>query len=259
MAKIEQLNKAELVEYCKNIGLETDRKTKKMLLKEAQECNCNEIKQAIQAGKGYDLLTEKIKILAEEYATNLKSKIITRKEEMKTDDTSHYLIYKILGISTIEGQLIDEYQNTGRFLYNYAGSFLEDAASLCLTFKNSNGGKTIIPNNQSLKPKNFEIDFLDGKNAIEIKWRDATTDGDHITKEHTRVKAIENHGYIPIRLMFYYPQREQAIRIQETLKTIYKGLKGQYYGGEEAWQFIKNYSGYDLKEILIKIAKDGAK
>jgi hypothetical protein len=54
--------------------------------------------------------------------------------------------------------------------------------------------------------------------------------------------------------MFYYPQREQAIKIQETLKTIYTGVKGQYYGGEEAWEFIKNYTGFDLKEILTKIA-----
>lgn len=54
--------------------------------------------------------------------------------------------------------------------------------------------------------------------------------------------------------MFYYPQREQALKIQATLKTIYEGVKGQYYGGEEAWEFIKNYSGFDLKKILTKIA-----
>ena len=54
--------------------------------------------------------------------------------------------------------------------------------------------------------------------------------------------------------MFYYPQREQAIRIQSTLKTIYEGVNGQYYGGEEAWEFIKNYSGFDLKYILTEIA-----
>lgn len=54
--------------------------------------------------------------------------------------------------------------------------------------------------------------------------------------------------------MFYYPQREQAIRIQSTLKTIYQGVKGEYYGGEEAWTYIKNYTSYDLKDILTKIA-----
>ena len=264
MAKIERLNKPELVEYCNNIGLDTNGKSKNILMEEALKYGDDEIKEAIKAGKGLELLTNKMEILAEEYATNLNSKIENRKEEMKADDNSHYLIYRVLGISTNEGQLIDEYQNTGRFLYKYAGSFLEDAASLCLKFKNVDGGKTLVENNHGQRPKTFEIDFLDGNNAIEIKWRDATTDGDHITKEHTRVKSIESHGHVPIRVMFYYPQREQAIKIQATLKTVYEGVKGQYYGGEEAWEFIKNYSGYDLKDILTNIAnkrtpEDGAK
>ncbi len=254
MAKIERFNKNELVNYCKSIGLETKGIAKKILIEEAQNYGNDEIRQAIKDGNGYNLLSSKMELLAEEYSSNLYSKIVNRKEEMKSDDNSHYLIYRVLGITTKEGQLIDEYQNTGRFLYKYAGSFLEDAASLCLKFKNVEGGKFLVENNQGQRPKIFEIDFLDGNNAIEIKWRDATTDGDHITKEHTRVKAIVSHGHIPIRVMFYYPQREQAIRIQATLKTIYKGVKGQYYGGEEAWEFIENYSGFDLKEILTQIA-----
>jgi len=254
MAKIERYNKRELVNYCKRIGIETTGKGKNILIKEAHEYGDNEIREAIDNGKGLNLLTRKIEALAEDYATNLNSKIENRKAEMKADDLSHYLIYRVLGITTTEGQLIDEYQNKGRFLYKYAGSLLEEAASLCLKFKNINGGKTLIDNNQGQRPKTFEIDFLDGNNAIEIKWRDATTDGDHITKEHTRVKAIESYGHIPIRVMFYYPQREQAKKIQATLKTIYTGVNGQYYGGEEAWAFIKKYTGFDLKEILKQIA-----
>lgn len=254
MAKIERLTKPQLVEYCKNIGLETSGKSKSILIDEVLQYDNNEIKEAIEAGNGLDLLIDKMEVLAEEYATNLSYKIQNRKQEMKADDNSHYLIYRVLGITKSEGQLIDEYQNTGRFLYKYAGSFLEEAASLCLKFKNIDGGKTLVKNNLGLRPKTFEIDFLDGNNAIEIKWRDATTDGDHITKEHTRVKSIESHNFVPIRVMFYYPQREQAIRIQSTLKTIYEGVNGQYYGGEEAWEFIKNYSGFDLKYILTDIA-----
>ncbi|MEQ6122298.1 ApaLI family restriction endonuclease [Reichenbachiella sp. MALMAid0571] len=80
-------------------------------------------------------LKEKIKNLAEEYSSNLKEKIEKRKEDMKADDNSHYLIYRVLGIATKEGELIDIYQNTGRFLYKYAGSFLEEAATLSLNFK----------------------------------------------------------------------------------------------------------------------------
>ena len=159
-----------------------------------------------------------------------------------------------MGISDKRGQLIDEYQNTGRFLYKYAGSFLEEATVLCFKFNNLKGKRTLVDNTVGSKPKTFEIDFLDGNNAIEIKWRDATTDGDHITKEHTRVECITSYGYKPIRVMFYYPQRKQATKIQKILATYYKGVNGEYYGGDDAWEFVKNYTGYDLLEILTSIA-----
>jgi hypothetical protein len=203
-----------------------------------------------------DDLTEKIKSLAKLYATNLKEKIETRLIEMKADDNSHYLIYRVLGITFKEGQFIDSYQNTGRFLYKYAGSFLEDATILCLKYKFPEGIKTKIENTRGRTPKTFEIDFLNGIDAVEVKWRDSTTDGDHITKEHTRVKVIREKGYKPIRVMFYYPQREQAIRIQETLKTLYKGVAGEYYGGDQSWEYLKTYTGVDLKAILIEIANE---
>ena len=59
MAKIERLNKPELVEYCKSIGLETTGKSKDILMEEAQKYGDNEIKEAIEAGKGLELLTKK--------------------------------------------------------------------------------------------------------------------------------------------------------------------------------------------------------
>ncbi len=201
-------------------------------------------------------LVQNIKNLAQVYSANLKRKIEARTEEMKADDNSHYLIYRVLGITFEQGQLIDSYQNTGRFLYKYAGSFLEEAATLCLNYKFPDGVKTKVENSLGERPKTFEIDFLNASDAIEVKWRDATTDGDHITKEHTRVQVIRAHGYKPIRIMFYYPQREQAIKIQQTLKTLYAGVKGEYYGGEEAWDYIKAYSGVDLKLILTEIANE---
>ncbi len=203
-----------------------------------------------------DELEKQIRDLAESYSSNLSDKIQTRRTDMKADNNSHYLIYRVLGITEKEGELIDVYQNTGRFLYKYAGSFLEEAATLCLNFRFPEGMKTRIENTLGQRPKTFEIDFLNGNDAIEVKWRDATTDGDHITKEHTRVRVIGNHGYKPIRIMFYYPQRDQAIRIQETLRTLYAGVGGAYYGGDEAWQFMKEYTGVDLKTILTAIANE---
>lgn len=201
-------------------------------------------------------IKEKIKNLAEKYANNLKIQIDTRMEEMKDDDKSHYLIYKVLGIANNEGYLIDLYQNKGRFLYKYAGSFLEEATKLCFLSKFPESATVKITNTLGLRPKTFEIDCLEGNNAIEIKWRDATTDGDHITKEHTRIKVIHAAAYIPIRIMFYYPNREQAIKIQNTLETLYKGIGGEYYQGDNAWNYVKNRTGIDLKNILEEIAKE---
>ncbi|MBP7846217.1 MAG: ApaLI family restriction endonuclease [Candidatus Pacebacteria bacterium] len=200
-------------------------------------------------------IDEKILDLSERYTKTLRQKMTERITEMESDDNSHYLLYRVLGIATAEGKLIDEYQNMGRFLYKYAGSFLEEAAILCFEEKFSKAERKVrIPNTLGSKPVTFEIDCLVGKDAYEIKWRDATTDGDHITKEHTRVKNIKNAGYKPIRIMFYYPNRAQAIRIQETLKTIYAGVGGDYYFGDSAWKIIKKQTGVDLLAILEKIA-----
>ena len=196
-----------------------------------------------------------IKELADKYANELKNQVILRENEMELDDNSHYLIYKVLGITDKEGRLIDLYQNKGRFLYKYAGSFLEQATTICMQYKYPNAeGKVRIGNTEGQKPKHFEIDFLVNNIAHEIKWRDATTDGDHITKEHTRVKAIHNLGYKPVRIMFYYPNRIQAIKVQQTLETVYKGIGGEYFYGDNAWKYVQSFTGINLLEILTNIA-----
>ena len=205
-------------------------------------------------------IQEKILALSEKYSKTLRQKMTGRITEMEADNNSHYLIYRVLGIATEEGKLIDEYQNMGRFLYKYAGSFLEEAAILCFEEKFPKTQRKLrIPNKLGSRPVTFEIDCLVGKDAYEIKWRDATTDGDHITKEHARVKNIKNAGYKPIRIMFYYPNCTQAIRIQETLKTIYAGVSGEYYFGKGAWEIIKKKTGVDLLSILEKIADQKSK
>jgi hypothetical protein len=198
-----------------------------------------------------------IRVLALKYAKELKSKMDDRAIEMEEDDTSHYLIYRVLAISDDEGRLIDIYQNKGRFLYKYAGSFLEEAAKLCFLERFPDSGSLRIQNTIGSRPRTFEIDCLvEGKRAIEIKWRDATTDGDHITKEHTRLQAIAAAGYQPVRIMFYYPNRTQAVRVQQTLETLYHGVNGEYFYGEAAWRYVHGHTGVDLKSILEEIAAE---
>jgi hypothetical protein len=197
---------------------------------------------------------------ADECARQLKEKIDERVEDMDEDDKSHFLIYQVLGVSDEEGHLIDVYQNKGRFLYRYAGSFLENAAKLCFKSVYPDSGALRIENTQGRRPRTFEIDCLVGSDALEIKWRDATTDGDHITKEHTRIQAISAAGYTPIRVMFYYPNRDQAVKIQKALETLYAGVGGRYYFGNAAWAYVHERTGVDLKAILEELAAErGAK
>jgi hypothetical protein len=195
--------------------------------------------------------------LASSYSDALAKKMNGRLVEMESDDNSHYLIYRVLGISQNEGKMIDEYQNKGRFLYKYAGSFLEEASILCFENAFPEAKKKVrIPNTLGARPKTFEIDCLNDNDAYEIKWRDATTDGDHIVKEHTRIRNIKDAGYNPIRIMFYYPNRVQAIKIQEALEAIYKSVGGEYYFGKSAWEIIKQRTGIDLLNILERIANE---
>ena len=85
---------------------------------------------------------------------------------MKNDQTLHYEIYSVLGIDSKKGNQIDIYQNIGRFLYNYAGSFLEEAAIICFKTKYPETAKIKIPNTISQRPKTFEIDCLVGKKSL---------------------------------------------------------------------------------------------
>ena len=198
----------------------------------------------------------KIRALADRYAAELKQSIDERVTEMEQDDRSHFLIYRVLGVAEEEGKLINVYQNKGRFLYKSAGSFLEEAAKLCFKERFPGSGSVRVPNTRGQRPKTFEIDCLVETDALEIKWRDATTDGDHITKEHTRMLVIRDAGYRPVRVMFYYPNREQAIRIQQTLESLYKSVEGQYHYAEAAWGYVKERTGVDLLGILTELAAE---
>ena len=208
------------------------------------------------------IMKEVIRELADRYAAKLKKSTDDRVFNMESDDRSHVLIYEVLGVSESEGKLIDVYQNKGRFLYKYAGSFLEEATKLCFKSRFPDSGSLRLPNTRGQRPKMFEIDCLVDNDALEIKWRDATTDGDHIVKEHTRIQVIGDAGYKPIRVMFYYPNRTQAMRIQQTLESLYKSVSGEYHYGDAAWDFVKRRTGVDLLQILKdlsveRIAKNG--
>lgn len=185
------------------------------------------------------------------YKNELQKKIKNREQEMKDDNTDHYMVYHALGFTSEEGYQIDYQQNVGRFLYKYAGSMLEELAIKCfkLAFPDSQQ-KVKLVNTIDSSPRTVEIDCLVENKAYEIKWKDATTDGDHIKKEHKRVRVIKEAGYIPIRIMFFEPNRKQAISIQAKLKNLYEEIGGEYYSGEDAWKYIQKETGIDLKYLF---------
>ena len=169
------------------------------------------------------------------YREELRKKIKNREIEMQKDNTDHYMVYNALGFTSEEGYQIDYQQNVGRFLYKYAGSMLEELAIQCFKLKYPDSQqKAKLPNTIDSSPKTVEIDCLVGNKAYEIKWKDATTDGDHIKKEHKRVKIIKEAGYTPVRIMFFEPNRTQAISIQDKLRNLYNEIGGEYYAGEDA-------------------------
>lgn len=185
------------------------------------------------------------------YREELRGKIVERKQEMLEDQNDHYLMYNVLGVTSEEGYEIDYQQNVGRFLYKYAGSLSEDLVIECLKEKYPQAkAKVKIANAVDKSPKEFEIDCLVDKIAYEIKWKDGTTDGDHVKKENKRVKSIKAAGYVPVRIMLFEPNRNQAIKIQAKLEKLYESVGGEYYSGQKAWEYLKKKTGVDLKKIL---------
>ena len=199
---------------------------------------------------------EKLIRIILKYREELQKKIRDRKLEMESDNNDHYVLYNALGFTSEEGYQIDFQQNVGRFLYKYAGSLIEELAIKCFKLAHPDAQEKVkLPNTIDRSPKTVEIDCLIGKRAIEIKWKDATTDGDHIKKEHKRVRIIREAGYIPIRIMFFEPNRDQAIRIQSKLRDLYHELGGEYYSGDEAWEYLERDTGIDLKSIIERNGK----
>jgi len=60
---------------------------------------------------------------------------------------------------------------------------------------------------------------------------------------------------IPVRVMYYMPNRKQAIRIQERIIAAY-AKHGQAHIGRDVWNYIHTCTGFDLHAYLYKQTKD---
>lgn len=50
--------------------------------------------------------------------------------------------------------------------------------------------------------------------------------------------------------MILEPNRAQAIALQARLKKFYEEVGGEYYAGEDAWEYMEKETGVDLKHLL---------
>ena len=198
-------------------------------------------------------LIKSLNYIFDEHKSTLKKKIDERKIEIKNEDNIHWELYSLLGnFNKSESFNMDFYQNVGRFFFKYAGSMLEEMVIKIFNDK-KNAEKIYLENTISSNPKKFEIDCFvkEDNKGHEIKWRDATTDGDHKKKEETKLKQMEKNGIIPVKIMFYMPERVQAKKIQTNIIKLYEKT-GFSYVGIEAWKYVKNYGGFDLRKFLFK-------
>ena len=70
------------------------------------------------------------------------------------------------------------------------------------------------------------------------------------------MQAIRDAGHKPVRVMFYYPNRDQAIRIQQALESLYQSVQGEYYYADAAWAYVQRRTEVDLLGILKGLAAE---
>ena len=188
----------------------------------------------------------------------LAAKIDPRNTAIENAENPHWMIYAALGFNREESFAIDAYQSVGRFLWKQMGTLMQYATVCC--YRDAFDGIISphhVPNPvQGQRPVRFEIDVLHGNLAIEVKWRDATTDGDHVYKELRRLSAVSSTRYTPVRIMFFEPMWPQAIRIQNRIRDAYVEQNGQYYSGLAAWNYVREQTGIDLERIFEEIAEE---
>ena len=201
-----------------------------------------------------DYLLNNLKKIIEEKQNIVEYNISEKTSIMDKFDNPHHLIYSLF-LSPEEVKKMEYYWNLGRIISSNSGQMFDTLIKFLLS--SFIPGKSTNINNPNGHPKYFEIDHLDEHNkvAYEIKWRDAGTDGDHLKKEFNKVDAVIKLGYKPIRLTFFMPELEKSNYNQKRIIEYYKKMGGESYTGGDAFDYIKNLTGHDLKELFDKYKK----
>jgi len=179
----------------------------------------------------------------------IHTQIKIRAGKVRKELPEYFEIMELYGFKKDDCIKLDVYHNTSRLTFRSLGKLLEDLTTTVLKY--TKGGNPLQLSNPNPPPKTFYIDWVipQGKRVYEIKWRDATTDGDHVRKEEAKISAISRNGYKPIRVMYYHPTRIQAKAICDRVTALYRE-HGEAYVGKDAWNHIKFYTGFDLRSFV---------
>lgn len=207
----------------------------------------NSILDCFQPSKEH--IVKNIEKIIEEKQNKVRDNILKKTSMIEGFDNPHHVIYSMF-LSSDEVKRMEHYWNLGRIISSNAGQMFDSIIKFLLS--SIIPGKSTNIENPNGHPKFFEIDHLsiDNNLAYEIKWRDAGTDGDHLKKEFNKVDAVLKLGYKPIRLTFFMPELKLSNDSQKKIIEYYKDNGGEAYTGNDAFKYIENLTGCDLKEIF---------
>jgi hypothetical protein len=195
-------------------------------------------------------IEKEIMTILDNVKNNLGSKIKQRTIDMDSEDPDSHILFKLLGFDKEESKKIDLYHNIGRLVYRSSADLMEKI--VIKLFETTKNATRLRLENPFPPPQIFNIDAYvkSEKRAYEIKWKHATTDGDHVNKEMQKPKTIKKHGLIPIHLVFFTSERKNAISALDRIIKAYKSVDGEVYVGNDAFQHLHEYTGFDLKKFL---------
>jgi hypothetical protein len=210
-------------------------------------------------------IEDKLDALVQKQREETAQKIEEREAEMQQDDTDHYLLFRVFGFDGRQAHTLDFHQNVSRILYRRMGDLME-GVSLTVLGETHEGEKRLVPRteaakNTSTKKETYEIDFLsqaDGR-AHEIKWRDSTTDGKHVAGEILKAKRFHSLGYLPVRVMYFTPQRDTSRSAMERINAAYHDLDGEVHVGEQAFAYMRHYTGFNVWQYINRVAQQELK
>ena len=185
-----------------------------------------------------------------EYRSAILESITKRRKELDAESPDFYkLLAALKWFSEEESRKIDEYHNIGRLVFNNLGLLLQDLTVTTLLTTLGGKNRVKIKNKQGGAPRDFVIDWLNGKKAYQIKWRYATTDGTTVNKEIAFANQLGQSGYTPIFLTYYRSLRPEPLQCFNKIASAF-GNYGQVYYEKDAWNHVLKITGFDLEKFI---------